>query len=179
MRNLKKIALPAMLLAALQLTPALAGGPRHAPVFQDQARVVSSIAVYERVNEPRRECWTEQVGYETVGGRDRNYGGAIIGGIVGGVLGNQVGKGTGRHVSTAIGAATGAIVGDNLGNGRYVQTGYQRPIYEERCRTVDNWSQRLTGYDVTYRYQGRDYTAFMPRDPGPFVRVHVQVSLAE
>ena len=179
MRAINKIALPVMLLTALQLAPAQAGGPRSGAVYQDTARVVASAPVYERINEPRRECWSEQVGYESVGGRDRNYGGAILGGLVGGLLGNQVGGGSGRYVGTAVGAATGAIVGDNLGNRNRVYAGEQRPIYEERCRVTDNWSQRLTGYEVTYRYQGRDYTAFMPHDPGRHVKVNVNVTLAE
>lgn len=179
MRAINTIALPVLLLTALQLAPAHAGGPRHGPAFQDTARVIASTPVYERINEPRRECWSEQVGYESFGGRDRHYGGAIIGGLVGGLLGNQIGQGSGRHVSTAIGAATGAIVGDNLGGGNRAHAGSTRPIFEERCRSVENWSQRLSGYEVTYRFQGRDFTAFMPHDPGRHVRVNVNVTLAE
>ena len=78
-----------------------------------------------------------------------------------------------------MGAATGAIAGDRIDNdGRDVRV-YRRPIYEERCSVTDNWSQRLTGYNVVYRYQDHDYTAFLPYDPGPTVKVRVNVSLAE
>ena len=147
--------------------------------FRDTAWVVSSTPVYERVNDPRRTCWTEEVGYETVHSENHEYGGAILGGIVGGLLGNTIGKGNGRSVATAVGAATGAITGDRIDNkGNEVRT-TSRPRYEERCRVEDNWSQHLTGYNVVYRYNERDYTAFMPYDPGRKVKVNVNVSLAE
>lgn len=173
MKTLKKLILPTLMLGLLQTLPAQADG------FRDTAWVVSATPVYERFNEPRRECWSEQVGYERVRSGQREYGGAILGGIVGGLLGNTIGKGNGRSVATAVGAATGAIAGDRIDNNGNEVREYSRPRYEERCRVEDNWSQRVTGYNVVYRYQGRDYTAFMPYDPGSSVKVRVNVSLAE
>src|SRR5262249_22088903 len=37
----------------------------------------------------------------------------------------------------------------------------------EHCRTTTNWrdSDRIMGYDVTYRYNGREYTTHMNHDP--------------
>lgn len=173
MTTTKKLLIPTLMLGLLQAMPGMAEG------FRDTAWVVSSTPVYERVNEPRRECWSERVGYEHVRSGEREYGGAILGGIVGGLLGNTIGKGNGRSVATAVGAATGAITGDRIDNdGNEVRTS-RRPIYEERCSVTDNWSQRLTGYNVAYRYNGREYHAFMPYDPGPRVKVRVNVSLAE
>lgn len=175
----RKLAVVALLGALTLSGAALAKHPHkreYRDVFYDTAWVVARTPVYETVNTPRQECWTEQTGYETTS--SRSYGGAILGGIVGGILGNQIGKGTGKSVATAVGAATGAIVGDNIDNDGHERS-YVRPRYEERCSTVDNWDRRLTGYNVTYRYQGRDYTTFLPYDPGASVRVSVQVSLAE
>lgn len=175
---------PRTLIAVALLTAAVAGsavaGPQRAgDGFRDTASVVSSTPVYESVNTPQRDCWTEQVGYERAGSRERSYGGAIIGGLAGGLLGNTIGKGNGRSVATAIGAATGAIVGDNVDNDGHEYRGEERPRYEQRCRTVDNWNRQITGYNVTYRYQGHDYSTFLPYDPGASVRVRVNVSLVE
>ena len=144
--------------------------------FYDYARVVSSTPVYQDVNTPRRDCRNEQVGYESA--RPRSYGGALLGGLAGAILGNQVGKGSGRKAAIAVGAATGAIVGDHVGNDgdEYHRV---RPHYEQRCRVVDHWTHRLTGYKVAYRYRGRVYHAFLPHEPGRSVRVAVNVSLAE
>jgi uncharacterized protein YcfJ len=150
--------------------------PGMASGFQDRAEVINSTPVYESVNEPRRDCWNEQVGYENA--RRRDYGGAVIGGLVGGLLGNQFGRGSGRSWGTAVGAATGAIVGDNLENDGH-QAMAAAPRYEQRCRQIDNWSRQITGYNITYRYQGQTYSAFLPYDPGRSVRVNVNVSLAE
>lgn len=172
--------LAAALLAVTFAGSALAGPQRHADGFKDTANVIASIPVYESVNAPQRDCWNEQVGYERASNPERSYGGAILGGLAGGLLGNSLGKGNGRSVATAVGAATGAIVGDNIDNdGHAYRPAEQRPRYEQRCRTVDNWSRQLTGYNVTYRYQGHDYTTFLPYDPGQSVRVRVNVSLAE
>lgn len=187
-----KIIAPALLLALFASAPAMAGNAASSSAFQDTARVVASTPIYESINQPRRECWEEEVRYETKRyeprasrpSSDSNVGSAIFGGLVGGVLGNSVGKGDGRKAATAIGAALGAIAGDSYAdNRRSYPGGYvssePRVQVEQRCREVDNWSRKLTGYDVTYRYQGHEYTTFMPFDPGSKVRVNVNVSLAE
>ena len=45
----------------------------------------------------------------------------------------------------------------------------------ERCRTVTNWrdTDRVLGYEVTYRYGGREYTTRMDHDPGNRLRIRV------
>lgn len=166
---------------ALTLTTATAWAGPYGPgldpaPFSDTARVVSSTPIYEEFNEPRRECWTERTGY-SYEKSDRSYGGAVLGAIVGGVVGNQFGKGGGRNAATAAGAAIGAITGDNIDNdGRRVA---RRPVEEERCRVTDNWTRRITGYDVVYRYQGNKYSTFLPYDPGPTLKLRVNISVDE
>ena len=174
MRANNTLSIPVLLTALLGTVGA------HAAGFQDTAWVVASTPVYESVNNPQRDCWTEQTGYEEVRSRDRSYGGAVLGGIVGGLLGHTIGKGSGKSVATAVGAATGAIAGDNIDNdGHEYRSVSTQPRYEQRCRTVDNWTRQLTGYNVTYRYQGHEYSTFMPYDPGRSVKVNVNVSLAD
>lgn len=163
----------------LSLGTAAASAGHYAPApvsFSDTARVVASTPVYEEVNQPRRECWTERTGYRYEKS-DRSYGGAILGAIVGGVVGNQFGAGGGKSAATAAGAAIGAITGDNIDNRD--RTAYRRPVEEERCRMVDNWTRNITGYDVVYRYKGNEYTTFLPYDPGPNLKVRVNVSVDE
>ena len=187
MRSTSKIVVPALMLALISATPSLAGNASSRAGYQDTARVIANTPVYESVNEPRRECWEEKVGYERVEERsssDHNVGGAIVGGILGGVVGNSIGKGDGRKAATAIGAAVGALTGDKYGANnrrdyRDEPRGDARPVYEQRCREIENWTRKLTGYNVTYRYHGREYSAFLPYDPGYSVRVNVSVSLAD
>lgn len=88
-------------------------GNAQAADFTDSARVVSSSPIYERVNEPRRECWTETV---QVAPKERSLGGAVIGGVAGGLLGSQVGGGSGNTAATGAGAVAGAVIGDRVAN---------------------------------------------------------------
>lgn len=45
----------------------------------------------------------------------------------------------------------------------------------QQCRTVQTAREVVKGYTVVYRYNGRDITTTLPRDPGPTVRVGVGV----
>jgi len=45
----------------------------------------------------------------------------------------------------------------------------------QQCRTVDQAVDVVQGYDVRYRYQGRDYVTRTPTDPGSRIRVDVSV----
>lgn len=155
------------------------GGTYNTPAFQDRAKVISTTPVYDRINEPRRECYTDYQTYEGHSYRNNNNtGGAVLGAIVGGLVGSTVGKGNGKVAAAAVGAATGAVVGDrwNDRGDRYTTT-ETRPV--ENCRTVDNYNQRISGYDVTYRYQGKEFTTRLPYDPGNWLTLNVSVSVAE
>jgi uncharacterized protein YcfJ len=97
--------------------------------------------------------------------------GTIIGGIAGGLIGHQFGSGSGNTAATIAGTIGGAAVGSEVarrqGDGRV-----------ERCRTISDYSERVIGYDVTYRFQGREFATRLPYDPGPRLPVHVTVAPA-
>lgn len=154
-------------------------GRGNADGFTARAQVLASTPIYETINEPRRECWTETVGYETRSYRDgNNTGSAILGAIAGGLIGSTVGKGDGKVAAAAVGAATGAVVGDrwNKSGTRYEES---VPQQVERCRTHDNFRQVVSGYDVRYRFQGREYSTRLPYDPGKWLTLNVSFSVAE
>jgi uncharacterized protein YcfJ len=142
-----------------------------------RARVVASVPVYETVNEPRKECWIETTGYESQTIRSAgNPGGAIVGAIAGGLIGSTVGKGNGKIAAAAVGAATGAVVGDRWNSGVVTES---RPTQVERCRVEDNVRQVLTGYDVRYRFNGREFAARLPYDPGRYLNLNVSYRIAQ
>jgi uncharacterized protein YcfJ len=145
--------------------------------FTTRAKVLASTPVYETVNEPRRECWTETVGYETRSSREGGAGGAVLGAIAGGLIGSTVGKGDGRVAAAAVGAATGAVVGDRMQQGgtRYESA----PQQVERCQTHDNFHEVVAGYDVRYRFEGREYATRLPYDPGKWLTLNVSFTVAE
>jgi uncharacterized protein YcfJ len=138
-----------------------------------RARVIHSQPIYQTINEPRTECWTETVGYEGPRHRNEGSGGAVLGAIAGGLIGSTVGRGNGRVAAAAVGAATGAVVGDRM------DARSEGPRQIERCQTIDNPRRVVSGYDVRYRYQGHDYNTQLPYDPGRFLNLRVSVSVAE
>jgi uncharacterized protein YcfJ len=145
--------------------------PAFAMDYRDSAPVVASVPVYQTLSEPQQQCWTESVtSYE----QRRSAGGIVLGGVTGGLLGNTIGRGNGRVASTVVGAVIGAAVGDHLANRDNVTVAVTRPV--QRCQTVQSYRQVLTGYQVTYNYNGRNTTILMPYDPGPSVPVEVAVA---
>lgn len=168
----------------LVMLAAVISGSTWASDFVDTAKVISSTPIYERVSEPRQECWNETVSSTGAITRsapveDRSIAGALIGGVVGGVVGNQVGQGNGNTVATAAGAIAGAIIGDRVGNRDAAQTQQTTQVpqtrQEQHCRQVENFREVIRGYNVTYRYNGRDVTTRLPYQPGNTVQVSVGV----
>ncbi len=158
--------------------------------YDDFAKVTKVTPQLEQINRPRQDCRTEYVQVnrqvprrEQAPQTERSASGAIIGGIAGAIIGNQVGSGNGRTAATAAGAVIGAISGDRIDNG----TAHAQVVTEtvsseqpvQRCRTVDQWESRTTGYSVNYEYKGRSYTAVLPYDPGTRLKVNVSVTPAQ
>lgn len=146
----------------------------HAADFEDFGRVVSVAPQMEQINQPRQECRDEYVQVAPQP-QQRSVGGALIGGIAGGLLGNQVGGGNGRTAATAAGAIAGALTGDRLDNSGQVQGQPQQQVVRQ-CHTVDHWTSRANGYNVTYQYNGRNFSTVLPYDPGQRVRLQVAVT---
>lgn len=133
-------------------------------------------------------------GYQDPYNRSPQYGNntgrtvaTIVGGVAGAVLGSKVGGGSGSYAASAIGSMVGGMAGRQI----YDQT--QRSRYEPRQGTVrvcdpepvgsygnsgyGNYrTGNATAYDVTYEYNGRQYTRRMDYHPGDRVRVRVDVS---
>lgn len=110
----------------------------------------------------------------------------IVGGIAGAVLGSKVGGGSGTYAATAIGSMVGGMAGrgiyDQTQRDRYSRSGTVRVCDPEPVRDgfSSGYGSYQTGsasaYDVTYEYNGRQYTRRMDYHPGDRVRVRVDVS---
>ncbi len=147
----------------------------YQPVVEyDYARVVDVDPIVRRVAvaTPQRECWYED---QQVYARPSSATPTVLGAIIGGVIGHQFGNGYSRNVGTAAGVALGASVGHDISMRNVgVET---RSV--ERCEVSarHEWEERVDGYHVTYRYQGRTYDTVMPYDPGNRVQVRVGVDV--
>ena len=151
--------------------------------------------VTENIPVSREECWNDRVRtYEERRVTRSDTGspigaGTVLGAIVGGVAGHQVGSGRGNDAATAAGAVIGGLIGNQadreagrVGPGGPPVTEVQRvPVDRnvERCRVVQEVREARVGYDVRYTYNGREFVTRLDRDPGRFVRVNVNVQLAE
>lgn len=171
----------ALAVALFGTVTAQAGPPRgpDGGGFFDYADVVhvEPLVRQVRIREPREECWDEEV--PVYRSEYRSATPMILGGILGGVVGHTMGKGDGKTAATVAGTVLGGSVGRDIGQAHARAPAYDT-VTETRCRQVADYreEERVEGYDVTYRYQGAEYTTRMPRDPGERVRVHVSVEPA-
>lgn len=148
------------------LIAALASGGVLAADFVETAQVVSATPIIERVADSRQECTPAPAPQKST-----NYVAPILGGIVGGLLGHQVGRGSGQTAATIVGAAGGAVAGTAVAN----RAGAQTPT--QNCRTIESTREVINGYNVVYRYNGRDVNVALPYNPGSTVKVGVGIIL--
>ena len=144
-------------------------GAYAASDFVDTAQVISSKPIIERVSDARQECSPAP----QRSGSGSNIIGPIIGGVVGGLLGHQVGGGSGQTAATIVGATGGAVAGSAIGG----RANASQP--EQQCRTVETSREVVNGYDVVYRYNGRDVSVALPYNPGSTIKVGVSAILDE
>ena len=116
--------------------------------------------------------------------RHSNAGGAILGGIIGGLVGNHFGDGRGRDAATAAGIIAGAAIGSNARPVGYYDNrrhGRRYNRHQRRCYTETEYrqEQRISGYDVSYDYDGKIHHTRLQNHPGDRVRIRVNVQVAE
>ena len=160
-------------IAMVVLAIAAIGGYRtlSQPKF---AEVVAVKEITETIVTPREECRDVTVQQKAPVKDPNRITGTVIGGVAGGVLGNQIGGGTGKTIATIVGAAGGAYVGNK------VQESMQKSdvvtTTKQDCKTVYDKSQKLVGYDVTYRLKDKEgvvRTTFRPGKTLPVENGHV------
>ncbi len=127
------------------------------------ADVVAVKEVTQTITTPREECQDVQVQKQAPVKDTNRIAGSVIGGVAGGVLGNQIGGGRGKTLATVAGAAGGAYAGNQVQ--KNMQRNDVETTTEKRCKTVNETSKKLVGYDVTYRLAGKESvvrTSFKP-----------------
>jgi len=147
-------------------------GYEYAPVTRVQPIIRQVV-----VDTPRRECWDESryvqsrphISDPAVGGR------TLLGSIIGGVVGHQFGSGSGRDAATVAGAVIGAGVGYDSAARRYPSGGREDVVQRCDVRYEQQYEERIEGYQVSYRINGREYDTQLPYDPGDRIRVRVSV----
>jgi uncharacterized protein YcfJ len=128
------------------------------------AEVVAVKDVMETVVTPREHCEDVVVQHKAPVKDEHRIAGTAIGAVAGGLLGSTVGGGKGKPVATVAGAAAGGYAGNRVQ--KNMQDKDVVTTTEHRCRTVQEKSQKLVGYDVRYRLDGKDGSVRMSFKPG-------------
>jgi len=146
---------------------AIASSAYAASDIVDTAQVLSSKPIIERVTETRQECDPAPAQQKS----DNSIVAPIVGGVIGGLLGHQVGQGSGQTAATIVGATGGAVAGSAVANRSNPQPAPQQ------CRTIETSREVINGYDVVYRYNGREANVKLPYNPGNTLTVGISVLL--
>lgn len=136
------------------------------PQFAD---VVAVKDVFETVVTPREKCEVVQVQHQAPVKDQHRITGTVVGGVAGGLLGSTIGGGSGKTLATVAGAAGGAYAGNQIQKNMQQKDVVTKS--EQRCKMVNEKSQKLVGYNVTYRLDGKEGVARMSFKPGPTLPV--------
>jgi uncharacterized protein YcfJ len=131
----------------------------------EYAEVLKVTPVTRTIHTPRQECHDEQVTRQAPVKDEHQVLGTIAGAVIGGVIGHQVGGGSGRDLATVAGAAGGGYAGNRIQ--KNLQDRDTATTTEQKCATVYDSSEKITGYQVRYRLGGKEATLKMDHDPGP------------
>lgn len=131
------------------------------PKFAD---VLAVKEVTETVVTPREHCEDVQVQHQKPVKDENRIAGTVVGGLAGGLLGSAIGGGNGKTLATVAAAAAGGYAGNQ------VQKNMQQKdvvtTSEHRCKTVNEKTQKMVGYNVTYRLDGRGGSVRTTFKPG-------------
>ena len=135
------------------------------------SKVLNRTPIMEsiQVGFPKRVCYQEQV----VTQNTKSYTPSILGGVVGAAVGNRFGHGDGRKLATVAGGVVGASVGRDVQN----KNAQNHTALIERCHdeTEYRYEERITGWRVTYEYNGQAYVTRTDSDPGETLKLRVNV----
>ena len=178
--NIRKLAVAVGASLLFTAGSALAGHGVNQGDYYDYAKVshVEPIVKIIRVEEPRQECYTEQVVRHGSRNGYQSHTPMILGGVIGAALGNGLSSNSHRTAWTIAGTILGGSIGHDVGRRHTAQP--RTVAYEQRCRNVSDVHEieKVTGYRVTYRYHGRSYVTETPYDPGRKLRIRVGVTPA-
>lgn len=133
------------------------------------AEVLAVKDIKKTVRTPREECQDVLVQHKAAVKDEKRIAGTVIGGVLGGVVGSQIGHGAGNTLATVAGAAAGGYAGNTVQ--KSMQDKDTVATTENRCKTVYDTSEKVVGYDVSYRLDGKDGNVHMAYKPGKSIPV--------
>ena len=157
----------------------LVAGSATAETSYEYAQVLESRPIYQvvEVQTPVEQCWEEDIAIDRYPRRSGSNTPVLVSTIIGGAIGNAVGHGKSNK---RVGAVVGSILGHSIGRD-IVRSNNRSSVREyevvQRCETAyeQHEEERLLGYQVTYLYQGEEYSVRTDTDPGDRIRLRVDV----
>jgi uncharacterized protein YcfJ len=131
----------------------------------EYGKVISSVAVVAQVAVPQQQCTDQQVVVQ----QPTSGAGAVMGALVGGAVGHSLGGGFGQATATGLGMVAGSVIGDQAEASNSPTT----TVPTRTCQTVMQTQNQVVGYDVTYEYNGKRYSARLAQDPGPQIALNI------
>lgn len=128
------------------------------------AQVVSAMPIKETVKTPRKECRNVTVTHRRPVQDENRIAGSVLGAVAGGVIGHQFGGGRGKDIATVAGALGGGYAGHQIQGAMQDRDTYTTT--QQRCKTVYDKSEKMIGYDVTYKIGDQQGKIRMDKQPG-------------
>ncbi|OEF23261.1 hypothetical protein A1QC_12210 [Vibrio rumoiensis 1S-45] len=127
------------------------------------AKITMVDAVTEQVKTPHQVCKDVAITSQVEATDKHKILGTAGGGAAGAALGHQIGDGTGQDIATVAGGVAGAALGRKVqgnaqGNNTVTTT-------QNQCHTEYTESENVTGYKVTYEFNGEQKTIQMKEKP--------------
>jgi uncharacterized protein YcfJ len=144
-------------IAAVASLDVFSAGPQY-------AQVLAATPIKETIKTPRQECRNVTVTHRAPVQDENRIAGSVLGAVAGGVIGHQFGGGRGRDVATVVGALGGGYAGNQVQGA--MQNNDVSTSVQQRCKTVYDKSQKMLGYDVTYKIGNQQGKIRMDHDPG-------------
>jgi len=140
----------------------------------DYATVMQSKPVYQivTVTGEEKKCRAEEVVYHQPVQRGKSN--SLVGGILGAAVGHALGHRSKHRTGATI---AGALVGASIASDK--QRGFtETHSIENRCRMIPtSWEEeRIIGYNVVYRYNGRTFETRLPFEPAESLRIRVIIA---
>lgn len=151
----------------------------QAETSYEYAQVVESQPIYRvvAVSTPQEQCWEEEIAVDRYDRRNRSNTPLLVSTLIGGAIGNAIGH---NKSNQRVGAVLGAMLGHSIGRD-IIRHNNQPAVREyqtvQRCNTVyqQHEEERLVGYNVTYLYNGEEYSVRTDSDPGDQIRIRISV----
>ncbi|MFQ5469932.1 MAG: glycine zipper 2TM domain-containing protein [Gammaproteobacteria bacterium] len=141
--------------------------------FYDTAEIIDAKPIYttERVSVPSQDCLSDDRDFQHR--RVNKTGDLIVGGILGGIIGSQFGKGKGKDAMTLAGTLIGSSIAHD---GNHDQ--FNDRHRHSHCKTSHHYvkEERISGYRVTYSYNGETFVTTLNNHPGKQLRVRINVT---